>query len=266
MTLGELKERFDRYVSPFRRPDGTFGDAMAEKYNHTFDVVEYAREIAEAEHFSAPDRDTVLAAALFHDCARFEQVRRFNTFSDQASGFDHGHEGARLIMAENFLAGMPPEDVCAAVTAVELHNKPSVDWSRLGSVQALASKTTRDSDKLAILKVLLAFLNGELKMEDDAIMRLGKVKRTGEFSPKIVDAALNGTVALHRDMRSFDDFLLTIYSWSGELYFPASAKIALRENFYGKLRKFLPAENPVVDTILKNTNGRLECLCSKSGT
>ena len=86
MNFPEFVSRFAAYADAYRAADGSMPDAIQCKYEHTFDVVRFARDIASRENFPAEDLFLAALCGLFHDIARFEQVKRFNTFNDKLSG------------------------------------------------------------------------------------------------------------------------------------------------------------------------------------
>ncbi len=261
MTFAELRERFDRYADAFRTPEGVLPDAMQCKYDHTFDVVRYADAIASGEAFSAADRTLATVCALFHDVARFEQLKRFATFNDNISHFDHGHEGVRLLFENGFLLGLTPGDFETVLASVENHNKKTVAPGLPEPVLPFV-KITRDADKLAILELTIRYFAGEIKLEDETLVALGNSKAKG-FSPEIVEAAREGHPVSYSKIRSENDFKLCLFTWPADLNFRTSAGLVLERGFYDRVRSFLP-DDPVCDDILFKVKERLQCLSSKS--
>lgn len=77
----QAKNRFLSYVEAY---DAT-NPRIALKIEHSLRVAELCREIAKREHFSKTDCDLAWLIGLLHDIGRFEQLRRWNTFSDTKS-------------------------------------------------------------------------------------------------------------------------------------------------------------------------------------
>ena len=229
---------------------------------HTLEVVEFAERIARAENAGEQELLLCMLAALFHDTARFEQVARFHTFDDTASKFDHGHEGARIVMANEFLAGLSPAESCAVITAVELHNKPRVDFSQVGGIFTAPVKNVRDADKISILKLLTAYITGTLKFEDSSVFLL-KCFDSEELSPVVLDAVLKGRAVLYKDLRTVNDFKISLFAWCRDYNYPESAGMILESRYYEQIRETLP-DLPVVDQIYQQAMDHLKCLSSKS--
>lgn len=262
MEYSDFLAVYTAYAESFRQPDGTLSEPMQQKLDHTLEVVEFADRIASAQ--KADPREFLLCklAALFHDTARFRQLQLYHTFDDGASKFDHGHEGVRILLEKNMLAGLPPSEACAVITAVELHNKPRVDFSQLGGIFSAPAKNVRDADKLSILKLLTAYITGELQFEDSSVFLL-KCTDSEEFTPEILDAVLNGKAALYQYLHTVNDFKLSLFAWCGDYNYPETARIILEYGFYDRIRKTMP-DQPVVDLIYQKAMDQLKCLSSKS--
>jgi len=261
MTFQESAARFDSYVDAFRRADGSLSDAMQCKYDHTFDVVRYAHIIAEGAEF--PEEDLFLAGicALFHDIARFEQVKQFNTFNDHISRFDHGYEAVRILLEHNLLKEFSPAQRITVLAAIEFHNKIEIPSGICGEHSLKFARLTRDADKLAILDLVVRFLNGEIKVEDDSLIALSQAAGT-DVNPEILQRIRAGQRCAYGLIRNMNDFLTCLFSWICDLNYPASFRELLDRKFYPKVRAFLP-EDPVFDEILNLTNNQLTCACSK---
>ena len=226
------------------------------------EVVRFAEQIASAE--GAGENEFLLCrlAALFHDTARYKQVAQHHTFNDTESKFDHGHEGARLILEHDLLAGLPAPDACAVITAVELHNKPWIDFSCMGGIFTAPAKNVRDADKLSILKLLTGYITGEIKFEDSSIFLLRRPD-SPEITPAILETVLSGKPVLYRDLNTLNDFKLSLFAWCRDLNYAESARMAMELAFYDKIRANLP-DLPGVDQIYRNAMEQLTCLSLKS--
>lgn len=262
MNYPELASRFAEYVGGYRSPDGSLSDAFLCKYQHTFDVVRFAGEISAREAFPVGDQLLGRVCALFHDIARFEQLKRFHTFSDKLSGFDHGYEATRILLERNFLADLTPAERICVLAAVEFHNKLAIPEGICGEYALKFAKLTRDADKLAILDLVCRYLKGEIKVEDDTLIALSRSEGT-EVSQEILEAVLAGRACSYGMIRNQNDFLTCLFAWPQDLNYAASASLALSGNLYGTLRTFLP-EDPVFTRILNLTKKCLKCRCSKS--
>lgn len=160
-TFNQARTAFDRHVAGFRDADGSLPFALEAKFNHTGEVCEITERIIAGEARFSP-RDTLIfrLCALFHDISRFEQYDKFRTFLDRAS-FDHGDRSAALIDELGLVPELPAEDRACIIDAVRVHNKFAIP-ADLPPAHLAAAKMVRDADKLAILRLIIRFFNGDI--------------------------------------------------------------------------------------------------------
>ena len=248
---------FDRHVAHFRGPDGSLPFALEAKFRHTGEVCEITERIVAGEARFSP-RDTLVfrLCALFHDISRFEQYDKFKTFLDRHS-FDHGDRSAALIGELGLVPELPAEDRACVVDAVRVHNKFAIP-ADFPPAHLAAAKMVRDADKLAILRLIIRFFNGDCS---DPTIKLDLPDSPG-WTPAILETALSGKCVLYTDMRCVNDFKLGLFAWSCDLNYPASAALALDEDLFGSIRALLPASGDI-DRLLESARTRLAKLSEK---
>ena len=256
-TFEQARADFDRHVAHFRGPDGSLPFALAAKYAHTGEVCEITEKIVAGEaRFSPRDALVFRLCALFHDISRFEQYDKFKTFLDRHS-FDHGDRSAALIDELGLVPELPAEDRACVIDAVRVHNKFAIPPD-LPPAHLDAAKMVRDADKLAILRLIIRFFNGDIS---DPTIRLD-LEDTPGWTPSILETALSGKCVVYTEMKNINDFKIGLFAWSGDLNYPASAALALDENLFGRLRALLP-ESADIDRLLEFARVRLEKLRDK---
>lgn len=72
------------------------------KIDHTYRVAGLCQSIAKSLNLSEADVDIAWLLVMLHDIGRFEQIRRFGTFSD-ADSVDHAEFGADLLFKEGLI-------------------------------------------------------------------------------------------------------------------------------------------------------------------
>ena len=131
------------------------------KYEHTFGVVKYAKDIATSLNMSKEDIDLACKCALFHDIARFKQWKEYNTFLDDLS-FDHGDEGYNVLKELNINDKI-------ILLSTKYHNKYKIDNS-LNEREKMFCNITRDADKLDILiSQINDVIEDEVDISDDIV-------------------------------------------------------------------------------------------------
>lgn len=136
---------FENYVKDFDKsiPEVEY------KYNHTYRVVSYAKQIADSLNLSKEEYNRASICALFHDIGRFPQIRDYDTYSDLIS-IDHGDKGYEILNELGY-------DDEIVKTAVKYHNKKEIP--KFDELTDLHCKLVRDADKLDIM---LYFMNKEI--------------------------------------------------------------------------------------------------------
>ena len=128
---------FEDFISKFDKNN----KMIIHKYNHTYRVVEYAKEIAKSLDLSNKEYIRASVCALFHDLGRFPQARDYNTFID-AMSFDHGDKGYEILKENNY-----NDEI--VLKAVKYHNKKELP--NFDELTNMHLKIVRDADKIDIM-------------------------------------------------------------------------------------------------------------------
>lgn len=129
---------------------------IALKFTHTFQTRLVNDKITQSLNLT--ERQCYLASliALFHDYARFEQVKKYATFSDLKS-VDHGDLAVEMLFdnnqLENFVTDLTESEKEIMYFAIKNHNKFAIQ-DGLTDEQLLFCKIIRDADKLDIFRIL----------------------------------------------------------------------------------------------------------------
>lgn len=164
IDLERAKNTFFDFVKNY---DESESNISVKKY-HSIRVMEHALEIAKDLKLSEEDVQIAGIIGLLHDTARFEQWRKFGSFSDKRTGFDHGDEGAKILSTNDFLRKYleTPEYDNIIIKAVKNHNKYKIEEG-LSERELLHAKIIRDADKLDIFLESIEKMYLTPKMEED---------------------------------------------------------------------------------------------------
>lgn len=128
---------------------------IAQKIDHTFKTKIVNNQIAISLGLLGRDLYLSNVIALFHDYARFEQIKLFDTYNDLNS-LDHGDLGATLLIEKgeinNFVDDLTDEEKEIIRLAVKNHNKYEVEEG-LTPRQLLFCNIIRDADKVDIFRI-----------------------------------------------------------------------------------------------------------------
>ncbi len=243
--ISPYKEAFLRYAREERDICPRDPSPMALKAGHTFRVLKNASLIAKTEHFPARALRAACLAALFHDLSRFEQYRLWGTFRDGES-CDHGELSAWLLRESGMLKREPESG--PILTAVALHNKISLPGGLDPVTQAVAF-AVRDADRLDIMAVIDRHLSAKKDASADVVVPVPDSPDI--FSQEVIDAVARRQCVHYGDIRSANDFRLTVAGWYHLMSYQASRILAARNGHVRHLAEVLPARYaPARDMLL----------------
>lgn len=130
-------------------------DKILRKFEHTFKVVSANNKIISSLNLS--DRENYISTiiALFHDYARFIQIKTYDSFNDHATR-DHADWAIELLFdnneLDNFVTNLTGEEKEIIRLAIKNHNKFSIEEG-LTESQNMFCKIIRDADKLDIFRI-----------------------------------------------------------------------------------------------------------------
>ena len=142
-----FKEYTDRYDSTEAK--------IALKIFHTYKVAEIAEDIAKSLNLSDEDVDIAWLLGMLHDIGRFEQVKRYNTFSD-AQSVNHAKFGCELLFEQGLVRDYIEDDSQDELInlAIKNHNEFRIEEG-LDERTEMFCNILRDADKVDILRVQL---------------------------------------------------------------------------------------------------------------
>ena len=138
------EKAFLAYTEPYL----AYGEKIRLKVDHTLRVRDLCEAIAGGLELSPEDRGLASFCGLMHDIGRFEQWKRYGTYTDSRS-VDHGELGADLLEAGEVscFSCDEPETV---IKTVRYHNKFELPQT-LSERERLFAGIVRDADKIDIL-------------------------------------------------------------------------------------------------------------------
>ena len=223
---------FDAYVAPYDAAN----PRIALKVDHTLRVAELCDRIAASLGMGDLDRDLAWLCGLLHDIGRFEQVRRWDTFSD-ARSCSHAALGIQVLFGEkdgNTAAQTLTGDdrgrleVFAELDGAdrELLRMAVATHSDFRLPEGLDARTRRfcdllrDADKIDILKAVCT-------EPVEAIFGVPKEELLASpLTPAVEETFYAHRTVLRADRKVPADFLLGFACFAFELVYPESRRIA----------------------------------------
>jgi len=182
--------------------------------------------------------------ALLHDTGRFEQYRKYNTFSD-AKSENHAELGIRIIEKHNLLKDISPEAARLIIGAIRYHNRPLLPAEEAGSC-LFWSRLIRDADKLDILRVITSYYH-RTDEEQNVALELELPDTTG-ISDAVYNSLMRQEIVNIRDVRNLNDIKLLQAGWVYDINFLPALEEIKKRNYTGLLKSALPSM-PEVDEI-----------------
>ena len=145
IDLQKAQKAFIKYTNNYDLNDIN----ITRKIYHSIRVMEYSKRIAENINLTKEQVDLASLIGLLHDIARFEQWKRYGTYSDSAS-IDHGDFSVELLQENNFIREFIDTDMYddIIITAIKNHNKYKIE--ELEGEKLLQAQIIKDADKLDI--------------------------------------------------------------------------------------------------------------------
>ncbi len=221
---------FSAYAQSFFSDDSELNAQIQLKFYHTLRVVDLAKLIAATEPTFADTltRRSLLLGALYHDVGRFEQFRKYRTYSDAAS-CNHGQLGAKILRRQRILHHEEKALQRNVVAGVCLHNRFSVPAGVTGAMRQILL-ALRDADKLDILHIMLQSIGPNCIPDSAVVLHFKDEPCT--YSPQILAALEEGRVASFSDMRAVNDIRLLLCTWMQDLQFAASRRRAVTGGYF----------------------------------
>ena len=259
------QETFDSYVAGYDAEN----PRIALKVAHTMRVTELCERIARETGFTEAGVDLAWLCGLLHDIGRFEQLRRWDTFSDARSAshaaigvevlFGRGTEGADALPYDGTATGIihrfidPDDEAEAIIRAAVAHHS---DFRLPGDLDARTRAfcdLVRDADKLDILRVACQdTVETVIGADEEALLASG-------ISPAIEDAFFEHRTASYADRVTPVDYLVNLACVAYELAYPASLEIADEEGYlYQLLRAPFGITRPYTNRATRMLLGRMD--------
>ena len=145
-----IKKKFLEYVDNFEK-----SGRVDLKKEHILRVADKSEVIAKSLNLSEEQIELAYLIGICHDIGRFEQIKRFDTFSDKLTGMNHAQWSNKVLFEDGLINEFINTDKYHNIikTAVINHNKTQIEGN-LSEEELLFSKIIRDADKLDILYVI----------------------------------------------------------------------------------------------------------------
>ena len=236
VLLDELRAWFEGYVERFLCGDEAFRHSVEIKLEHTRRVCSEIIDLATSLGLGPEDIAFSESLALLHDVGRFEQYKRYETFSDRKSE-DHAQLGIRILEENHVLDRLEPTERAIFCRCISNHNRFRIPEGE--SKRCLCySRLLRDADKLDIWRVVTEYY-AAIDRSRNPILELD-MPESPEISDEVADAVLAGRIIDLRDLRTSTDLKVLQMGWVFDLNFPRTFQLVDAREYLEKIADSLP--------------------------
>ena len=223
----KIQQAFQKYTKAYNSEN----PKIKLKIDHTYRVATLAEKIALT--VDDVDSDMAWVLGMLHDIGRFEQIKRYNTFSD-ADSIDHAELGADLLFKENLLStfGVFSEEEKEIIeVSIRNHSRYRIQENLSESLQNYCH-ILRDADKIDIFRV-----NCETPLEDIYNVTTEELSYA-EVSEAVKQCFHEKHAVLRKLKETAVDNLVAHICLIYELVYPISPEIAKEQGYIDKLLAF----------------------------
>jgi hypothetical protein len=243
--LPDLKLWLKNYIKAFASKDPDIQSALDLKQAHIERVCNAILDIGQHEGLSDDALYMAEASALLHDIGRFEQYRKYKTFSDARSE-NHAVLGLKVIKENNVLQGIDPEKARIIIRAVKYHNRAALPAGENGR-DLFFMKLLRDADKVDIWHVVTDYYGNAHKNRNPTIEL--NLPDTPEISDSVCRSLMKGNIVQMRDLGTLNDFKLLQIGWIYDVNFRRTFQIVHEKKYLEQLRQALPEGSTRIDQV-----------------
>lgn len=264
MTVTQAQ--LQKYREWFREYCNSFADLTEQqilkfqlKEKHSYKVVECASEIAAALGFTEADKRIAEVIGLFHDLGRFEQIKRYDTFSDAAS-MDHGDFGVTVVKQFNLLDGVDKETADIILESIKYHNKfhlPDSDGT-MSKRNLSFVKLIRDADKVDIFRVIMEVFTDH--GDDEANTIIIGLNTEDRISDKVFADFMSDKIIHKKDVYYLNDYRVLILSWIHDINYAKTVELFVERHYFSIVAETLPDgdyKNKIMEKLQSDIKKRL---------
>ena len=273
-----IKNTFQEYTDRYDSTD----PKIKLKIAHTYRVADLCERIAKSLDLLQEDIDLAWLSGMLHDIGRFEQLRRYHTFSD-AQSIDHAKFAVELLYEDGLIADYVPE-ISTVKSVSNIRTKdgeidPADKRGAAGRMSGECGSFTGLSEDMPLSDVFrtLRIAIGEhsayriqegldertqmfchilrdadkvdifrvicdTPMEEVYGFQTGDILRSG-ITPEVRRAFLEHHAVLRSLKKQPADYVVAHGSLAFELVYPESLRIAKEQGYLGRMMSF-QSENP----------------------
>ncbi len=227
--MNQAINEFKNYTSSYDSSE----DMIRLKINHSYRVMDYCEELSKSLDLDEEKTNISKLIGLLHDIGRFEQWKKYHTFSDKDS-IDHADLGVSILEKDNYIRKYITDNKYDDIilTSIKNHNKYIIP-SDLDEEELLFTKLIRDADKIDIL-YLYVIKEIDLELDD------------GCFNDVVFNCLINKKNVDRKSLKTKTDRLSVSLGFIFDINYKKSFEILKEKNFI----------NIIIDQYIKKTSNK----------
>ncbi len=209
----KLKKWFNDYAQQYKFAEEKHQKQIDLKYYHSYRVYQEMKNLAEKLTLAKKDQTVAHLIGLFHDLGRFEQYKRYHTFSDIRS-LDHAQFGVKIIKENKLLEGFDQKTQSKIYQAIGYHNKAEIPEKEFSN----DAKMIRDADKLDIWHIFTS----RYTAKGEEYNKSNSLSSEPGISLEVYEKMSKGEVIDYQKLKTQDDLKLMQMGWVYDLNFKES--------------------------------------------
>ena len=235
--LENLKKWLGEYVADFYCDDEYINANIRLKECHSHRTREEMNYLTSRLSLDTNKKLIAESTALLHDIGRFEQFKKYQTYSDHRS-VNHSELALEILHQTQILDRFDKTEKKFIEKAIEYHNLKELPEGLNGDL-LLYSKLIRDADKLDIFFVATECYK-QLRMNPESVMLEIEFPDTPEYTPSVLEDLLAGEKVNYKMLNTFNDMKLLQLGWVYDINFVAALERIKKRGFLDMVLDFLP--------------------------
>ncbi len=247
-----LKQHFETLTAGYLIGEKDYDANIKLKIDHSYRVAQLSQSISSQEPKYGFDNELAYVAGLLHDVGRFEQYKKYRSFTDSKTE-NHGELGYKYLKNTDILYNtMPGVWREIVLNVAKTHNALRVS-KELNSVCKRYVKLVRDADKIDVLDLFIKLFN------QDSITPclVHNLPITNDYSQKVAYKVIENKPVLGTELKTVTDFKLMLLCWFKDLNYSSSARVLIDMDLHTRLRETFP-EDELIEKVYLAAIGSLQ--------
>lgn len=242
----KIQNWFKQYVQQFYQNYPEQKNNIDLKKYHAKRVRVEIKHLAQQLNLNQVDQYLSQIIALLHDIGRFEQIVKFDTYSDFKS-IDHGQLAIKIIKKYELLNELNNSSKKIVYYAISHHNNAKLP-PNASKKDLLFAKLLRDADKLDILRLYADAKINKYKANNKAL----KLELSNEniISMQVYKNLLAGKIIKNKMIKTKNDYNLLLMGWIYDINFIETLNLIKQRKYLKKIYTSLP-KHPKIDEVYK---------------